>query len=60
MKYGGQENYGENVEIDWFKVYNFTTKYNLLDFREDLEDIVFELKNNTKPFPKWERLFFSN
>lgn len=38
----GQENYGENIEIDWFKVHNFTTKYNLLDFREDLEDIVFE------------------
>ena len=38
----GQENYGEDIEIDWFKVYNFTSKYDLLDLREDLEDIVFE------------------
>ena len=44
----GQENYGENIEIDWFKVYNFTSKYDLLDLREDLEDIVFEENEELK------------
>lgn len=41
LKIWGQENYGENVDINWPAVYKFTTSYSILDFRQDLEDVIF-------------------
>lgn len=42
LKIYGQENFGESYDIRWSKVFKFTTSYHLLDFREDLENIIFE------------------
>ena len=41
LKIWGQENYGENVEINWPAVFKFTNSFHILDFREDLEELVF-------------------
>lgn len=37
----GAENYGERFEVNWPKVFKFCNSYHLLDFREDLEEIVY-------------------
>ena len=37
----GAENYGECFEVNWPKVFKFCNSYHLLDFREDLEEIVY-------------------
>ena len=37
----GQENFGENVEINWPLVYEQCIKFGLLDFNTQLEEVIF-------------------
>ena len=37
----GQENYGENSEIDWCKALGECQRFHLFDFNEKLEEVVF-------------------
>lgn len=37
----GQENYGESAEVDWIAVNSFCHSYGLLDFNEQLSEIIY-------------------
>lgn len=41
LKIWGQENYGENVELNWPAIFAFTNSFSILDFRDDLEEVIF-------------------
>ena len=42
----GAENYGECFEVNWPKVFKFCNSYHLLDFREDLKELLEKMQNH--------------
>ena len=37
----GQENYGESAEVNWHEVHLFCNKYHLLDFNDELSEVIY-------------------